>query len=97
LAQSTIGSIGIVSDDLAEAVQALEAARAGVEVAQSEAARVVADARAEVDRKRVALADAIVAAVRAGRRQRDIVAMTGYSRERIRQITRAAGVEAPDD
>jgi hypothetical protein len=32
-----------------------------------------------------------------GMRQRDLVRITGYSRERIRQICRAAGVEPPGD
>ena len=39
------------------------------------------------------LADAIVAEARAGTRQAEIVRVTGYTRERVRQICRAAGVE----
>ncbi|MFK4037601.1 hypothetical protein ACI2LC_17565 [Nonomuraea wenchangensis] len=38
------------------------------------------------------LADAIVAAARDGVRQVEIVKMTGYTRERVRQICRAAGI-----
>jgi hypothetical protein len=45
---------------------------------------------------RAKLADAIVAAARAGARQKDIVAVTGYNRERVRQILRAAGITADD-
>lgn len=40
------------------------------------------------------LAAAIVAAARAGTPQREIVATTGYTRERVRQICRAAGIES---
>lgn len=54
-----------------------------------------ADDRAEVIRKRDALIEAIVAAGQAGMRQVDIIKITGYSRERVRQILRAGGVE-PD-
>ncbi len=39
------------------------------------------------------IAEAIVAAARDGWRQADIVRVTGYTRERVRQICRAAGVE----
>lgn len=42
---------------------------------------------------RTRLAAAIVAAARAGRRQSEIVRVTGYTRERVRQICRAAGIE----
>jgi hypothetical protein len=85
------------TDDLAAAAAALQAARAGVDDAHDKAAAIVADARAEVERKRVELADAIAAAARRGVRQRDIVKATGYSRERVRQILRARGVEAVED
>jgi multidrug resistance efflux pump len=86
-----------VSDDLAAAVRAYDDARAAVTDVQTEAERLVAEARAEVAQARTQLADAIVAAVRGGMRQRDVVAVTGYSRERIRQICRAAGVEPDED
>jgi hypothetical protein len=46
-----------------------------------------------VDRAREALAEAIVEAARSGMRQVDIVKVTGYTRERVRQIVRAAGIE----
>lgn len=54
-------------------------------------------ARAEVDKARAELAEAIVDAVRSGMRQVEIVRRSGYTRERIRQIARAAGVEPPTD
>ncbi|MFI6160406.1 hypothetical protein ACIA59_10700 [Micromonospora haikouensis] len=50
-------------------------------------------AKAALDDVRPRLAAAIVEAARARRPQREIVAATGYTRERIRQICRAAGVE----
>lgn len=42
--------------------------------------------------RRAALGDAIVKAARDGTRQADIVRVTGYTRERVRQILRDAGV-----
>lgn len=80
--------------DLDAAVRAYQKARDAVPVAQEKAAQLVADARAEVDRTRGQLADAIVAAYNAGARQVDLVEATGYTRESIRRILRAAGVEA---
>jgi hypothetical protein len=55
----------------------------------------VADARDAAEDKRLALNAAIVEAVRAGTRRKDIVAVTGFGREWIRRICRAAGIE-PD-
>jgi hypothetical protein len=49
--------------------------------------------RAAVEQTRAQLVAEIVAAAKAGVRQVDIVRMTGYTRERVRQICRAAGVE----
>jgi CRP-like cAMP-binding protein len=72
--------------DLEAAVRKLRAAQAGVPRAEERAARLVAEAREKVDQARAELAEAIRAAARAGMRQRDIVAVTGYSRERVRQI-----------
>jgi len=80
-------------DDLQAAVRAHQVARDAVPQAQTEAKRLVAAARAEVERTRQALAKAIVRAARSGMRQKDIVAVTGYNRERVRQILRAGGIE----
>ena len=74
--------------DLEAAVRKLRAAQAGVPRAEERAARLVAEARKKVDQARAALAEAIRAADRDGVRQVDIVAATGYSRERVRQIIR---------
>jgi hypothetical protein len=74
--------------DLEAAVRKLRAAEDGVPRAQERAARIVAEARGKVDQARAELAEQIRAADRAGMRQVDIVAATGYSRERVRQIVR---------
>ncbi len=84
------------TDDLAAATAALRAARDEVDGAQDRAAAMVAEARAEVERKRSDLATAIVDAAKRGVRQREIVRVTGYSRERVRQICRAAGLESDE-
>ncbi|GGM30450.1 MULTISPECIES: hypothetical protein [Micromonospora] len=76
--------------DLESAVRKLRAAQAGVPGAEQRAARLIAEARARVEAARAELAEAIRAADRDGARQVDIVAATGYSRERIRQIIRSA-------
>ncbi|WP_446218821.1 hypothetical protein [Micromonospora sp. IBHARD004] len=48
---------------------------------------------AALDAVRPRLAAAIVAAAKSGVRQSEIVKTTGYTRERVRQICRAAGIE----
>lgn len=82
---------------LEEATAALTAAKLAEKQTRERAieqAKVeIAAAHAQVERARADLADAIVEAARAGTRQKDIVAVTGYNRERVRQITRAGGVE----
>jgi F0F1-type ATP synthase membrane subunit b/b' len=83
-----------VADDLATAARAYQQARAAMASAQAEAERIVTEARGEIAAARSRLAEAIVAAARDGMRQVDIVRATGYTRERVRQILRANGVEA---
>lgn len=61
--------------------------------AQERAAQIIREAREKVDQARADLAEEIRAADRAGMRQVDIVAATGYSRERIRQIIRDGRAE----
>lgn len=56
--------------------------------------------RAPAGRRRAARArvrEAIAAAVREDMPRVQIAAITGYSREHIRQIARAAGIEAPPE
>jgi acyl-CoA reductase-like NAD-dependent aldehyde dehydrogenase len=97
LANGDHGTVARMStDDLAAATAALRAARDEVDGAQDRAAAMVAEARAEVERKRSDLATAIVDAAKRGVRQREIVRVTGYSRERVRQICRAAGLESDE-
>lgn len=81
-------------DPLVDAVLAYRRAVDGIEVARTTAAKQIANAEERRDRARATLAAAIVQAAKGGRRSRDLVAATGYSRERIRQILRAGGVEA---
>jgi hypothetical protein len=81
-------------DDLEAATRAYRDAQAAVDDAQAAARQLVVDARATVDVKRAELADMIVAAARAGVRQTEIVRVTGYTRESVRRILRAGGVEA---
>lgn len=50
-------------------------------------------ARDAAEDARLQLAAAIAGSARAGTRQAEIVRVTGYTRERVRQICRAAGVE----
>ncbi|MEW2383053.1 hypothetical protein AB0873_13345 [Micromonospora sp. NPDC047707] len=83
-----------MTDDLAAAVRAYEEARAAVMDAQARAEQLVTNARNDVAEARSRLAEAIVDAARDGMRQVDIVRVTGYTRERVRQILRAGGVEA---
>ena len=54
-------------------------------------------AKAALDAVRPRLAAAIVAAARSGVRQSEIVKTTGYTRERVRQICREAGVEPGEE
>lgn len=57
----------------------------------------LAEAQARVSALRPLVLAAIVEAARAGRPEVDISEVTGYTRERIRQICRAAGIEPSDD
>jgi DNA-nicking Smr family endonuclease len=79
---------------LADAVAAYERARVDevetVERIKQQARADTAAARAKVDQARDVLAEAIVAAARSGVRQVEIVRVTGYTRESVRRIVRAA-------
>lgn len=85
-----------MADDLDGAVAAYRDAQEAIGHAQEQAREVVAEARRKANQARLALAAAIVAAARAGVRQKDIAARTGYTRETVRRICREGGVE-PDD
>ncbi len=73
---------------LESAVRKLRTAEAGVPRAQERAAQIVAEARGKVAQARAELAKEIRVADADGMRQVDIVAATGLSRERVRQIVR---------
>lgn len=76
------------------AMRDYQRAVAAVETAQAAAKRKVADARERADAAREALHGAMVAAALAGVRPVEIQRRTGYTKERVRQILRAGGVEA---
>ncbi|MGI5214973.1 hypothetical protein [Plantactinospora sp. CA-290183] len=81
----------MTTDPLNEAARALVAAQKAVQKAKDD----LAEGNAAVRDARPVLADQIVAAARGGMRQRDILERIEnvYTRERVRQICRAAGVE----
>lgn len=80
--------------NLAAAVRAYRAAQTALDRAEADAAARVERARQARETARSNLADAMVDAALSGMRQVDIIAATGYSRERVRTILRAGGVEA---
>jgi hypothetical protein len=80
--------------NLPDAVKAYRAAEAGIDTAKRQAAERIRAAREKADQKRTELHEAIVGAALAGMAQVEIIRITGYSRERVRMILRAGGVEA---
>lgn len=80
-----------MATDLASATERYRAAQQAV--ADAKAAE--REGQVELREARAALAESIVASAKAGRRMRDLVRDTELSREWIRTILRAAGVE-PD-
>lgn len=79
--------------DLEAAVRAFDVAKREAEEARIRAASEALAAKAKVDQARAALAEAIVTAVREGSRVTDVASLTGYSREQVRRIVRASGLE----
>jgi hypothetical protein len=82
-------------DQVEAALRAFKAAQAGVPKAEQRARELIAAARAEVDKARTVLADAIVNDYLDGDRVADLARRAEYSRETIRRILRAANVD-PD-
>jgi hypothetical protein len=80
-------------DQLGEAVRAFKAAQAGVPRAEERAAQLIVAARTRVDTARQALAAVIVTEYQAGVRVAELARRADYSRETIRRILRAAGIE----
>ncbi|MET8908421.1 hypothetical protein [Micromonospora sp. NPDC004551] len=81
--------------DLDAAVRDYQRAVSGIETAQRAAKRRVETARERADAARAALHAAMVQAALAGVRPVEIERRTGYTKERVRQILRAGGVD-PD-
>ncbi len=81
-------------DDLVKAYRRAENA---VPVAERAATAKLKAAREARTAARLALAEGIVAAWHAGTSQAEIARRTGYSREQVRRILRAAGVEPAGD
>ncbi len=81
-----------MTDQLEEAARAYRSAQNAV----ARAKKALAAGNEAVKVTRPALAEAIVDAARSGRKQGEIIKVTGYTRERVRQICRAAGIEPED-
>lgn len=81
--------------DLDDAARDYRRAVAAIDAAKTAAARRVAAARERAEAARVALAEAMIEAARQGVRPVEIERRTGYTKERVRQILRAGGIE-PD-
>ncbi len=81
-------------DRLDVAVLGLTRAQADLPKAEERARQVIADARAKIDQARAALHAAIVAEYQAGARVGQLATRTGYNRETIRRVLRAAGVSS---
>ena len=79
--------------DLDAAVRDFRRASAGIEAAQRAAKRRVDEARERAAAAREALHAAMVEAAENGMRPVEIERRTGYTKERVRQILRAGGVE----
>lgn len=79
--------------NLDDAVRDYRRAVAGIDAAQRAAKRRVEAARERADAARTALHAAMVEAAQGGVRPVEIERRTGYTKERVRQILRAGGVE----
>jgi hypothetical protein len=79
--------------DLDAAIRDYRRAGAGIEAAQKAAKRRIDEARKRADAARRALHAAIVEAAENGVRPIEIERRTGYTKERVRQILRAGGIE----
>ncbi|MFD6565464.1 hypothetical protein [Micromonospora profundi] len=89
-----------MTDPLEKAAQAFRAALAEEEEAKralSEAKQRRTAVGEKVSALRGPLADEIIRAARDDRKQAEIARITGYNRERIRQICRQAGIKPPID
>lgn len=79
--------------DLDAAARDYRRAVVAIETTRKAAARRVSEARERAEQKRLTLAAAMVEAARDGVRPVEIERRTGYTKERVRQILRAGGIE----
>lgn len=80
--------------NLDAAVRAYRSSLAAVESTKVANEQRLRAARDKAEAARLALAEAMVEAAQEGVRQTEIIAATGYSREHVRTILRAGGVES---
>ena len=89
MAQIRSCQYGRVRGELEAAASAYRAAQAAV----GDAERALAAAKQDVPAAREKLHAAIATASRSGMKQVELISITGYNRESIRRILRAAGIE----
>lgn len=89
MAQTRSCQYGRVRGDLEAAANAYRAAQAAV----GDAERALSAAKQDVPAAREKLHATMAAAARAGMKQVELIAITGYNRESVRRILRAAGIE----
>lgn len=80
--------------NLDNAARAYRAAVDAVESTKEANEQRLRAAREKAEAARQALAEAMVEAARSGVRQTEIIKVSGYSREHVRTILRAGGVES---
>jgi len=81
--------------DLDAAVRDYRRAVAAIDTAKKSAQRRISEARQRAESARLVVAEAMIEEARNGVRPVEIQRRTGYTKERVRQILRAGGVE-PD-
>jgi chromosome segregation ATPase len=78
---------------LEAALEAYRAALAEIHEAETRAKAAVQEAKSRAEARRADLAAAMVAEARRGTPQVDIIRRTGYSRDWVRRVLRAGGIE----
>lgn len=80
--------------NLDDAARAYRAAAAAVEATREANEQRLRTAREKAEAARLVLAEAMVEAAQDGLKQTEIIRISGYSREHVRTILRAGGVES---
>jgi len=80
--------------NLDDAARAYRAAVAAVEATKQANEQRLRTARDKAEAARLALAEAMIEAAQDGVKQTEIIKVSGYSREHVRTILRAGGVES---